>query len=157
MVRGPEREATGQEKIRVLEARGEPLEKFWSQGSGRPHLPTHASRHRGGGREEIVGRNGTATGPENLQIWKIGGNHWRNFGRQGPGMEDTGLHHPHYPTRLGVLPPHHLSHTAPSLAPPHPLAHPASSQGTGSHKGRGDSRIDLHRSHSLRLPQASQP
>ena len=42
----------------------ESLAKFWSQGSGRPHPPTHASRHQLGNREAIAGRNGTATGPE---------------------------------------------------------------------------------------------
>ena len=41
VARSPDRPATGQEKIRVLEARGEPLAKFWLQGSGRPH-PPHA-------------------------------------------------------------------------------------------------------------------
>ena len=51
MARGPAGHATGQEKIRVLEARGEPLAKFWSQGSESPNPTTHAYRHRGGGRE----------------------------------------------------------------------------------------------------------
>ena len=63
VARGPERPATGPEKKRVLENRGEPLAKFWSQGSGSPQPPTHANRHRGDGREEIVGTRGTATSP----------------------------------------------------------------------------------------------
>ena len=55
IARGPERAATAPGKIQVLKARGEPLAKFWSQGSGRIPPPTHASSHRRGSREEIVG------------------------------------------------------------------------------------------------------
>ena len=38
------------------------------QGSERPNPPTHAYRHRGGGREEIVRPRRTDTGPENFKI-----------------------------------------------------------------------------------------
>ena len=85
----------------------------------------------------LLGATGPLRAQKNLQIWQIGGNPLQNFGHQGPGMADTGLQHPHPPTRLDVLHTHLLPHTAPSLIPPHPLAHPVSSQGSGSPKGRG--------------------
>ena len=92
----------------------------------------------------LLGATGPLRAQKKFTIWKIGGNPWQNFGRQGPGMADTGLHHPHPPTRR-------------DLVPPHPLAHPASSQGTGSHKGRGDSRPGRHRYLNRPHPQAWQP
>ena len=63
MARGPDRLATGQEKIRVMEAGGGTPGKILVAGVGKASPPpTHSSRHQGGGGEEIVGTRGTATG-----------------------------------------------------------------------------------------------
>ena len=52
-------------------------------------------------------------------------------------MSDTGLHHPHPPTRLGVLPTHPLSHTSPSLVPPHPSHTRLTVRGLATTRGGG--------------------
>ena len=62
MAGSPIEEAMAPAKNRLLENRGELLAKFWSQGSERPKPPTQTYRHREGGREDIVGPQGTATG-----------------------------------------------------------------------------------------------
>ena len=155
---GPDRLATGPEKNRVMEAGGGTPRKILVAGVGKAS-PPHARLEASGGAagRRLWGHARPLRALENFTIWQIGGNPWQNFGRQGPGMADTGLHHPHPPTRLDVLHTHLLPHTAPSLIPPHPLAHPVSSQGSGSPKGREDSRLGPHQSRSLRRPQALRP
>ena len=46
-----------------LATRGEPLAKFWPQGSERPNPPTHAHRHRGGGQGGDLRPSGGCNGP----------------------------------------------------------------------------------------------
>ena len=59
--------ATVPENVHYSAARGEPLEKFWLQGSERPNHPTHAYRHRGGVREVIWDQAETTTSPGNVE------------------------------------------------------------------------------------------
>ena len=123
---------------------GNPWQNFGRKGQEGLNPPRTPTGTGGTAGRRLWGPAGPLRAQEKLEIRKIGGNPWQHFDRQGLGMADTGLHHPHL-------------HTLLDLVPPHPLAHPASSQGTGSHKGRGDTRPGLHRHHSLPRPQALQP
>ena len=131
MAGGATEEVTGPEKNWVLENRREPLAK----GLTPPGTPTGTGGVTGTG---LWGPRGLLRPQKIWKIWQIGGNPWKKFGRQGQGVVDTCLNHPHPSARLDVFPPHPLHHTAPC-------------QGSGFHKGMWDSR------HSLHQPRASRP
>ena len=89
----------------------------------------------------MIRANGeTDMGQEKSKILANKGEPLTTFLSPDTGGVDTCLHHSHPPTCLDVL-------------PPHPLAHQASSQGSGSLKGRGDNRLGPHRSHRPRGPR----
>ena len=103
-----------------MKAGGEPLAKFWSQGLGRPHPPTHASRHRGGGREVIVGPRETATVQEKFDNLENRGEPLAKF--WSPGTRD-GRHRstpppPPYPPRRPSYPPPPTYGSQPHPSPP---------------------------------------
>ena len=143
-----------QKKIGFWKPGGNPWQNFGRRGQEGLTPPRTPPGIRGATGRRLLGATRPLRAQYHFQIWQIGGNPWKNLGRQGSGMVDTGLHHPHPhpPTRLDVLRPHPLPHPAPSLVPPHPLVYPVSSQGSGSPKGREDSRLGPHQSRSLRQP-----